>query len=170
MKCKHGFPESFCQSCKDLKKRHGYLFKDCRSQEDKAKERAKLRVARIQRTAELTGDTPWEVESFIETYQREEYRRQEKALMAQAQQYLPPRGTGRMHRSAGVCEVCDKHRPAGQIVLRCLVVGDDGLTTGTRVCTTCSPHVSDEVVERFSMEYDDWEYSWKAHLDGVVVG
>ena len=78
---------------------------------------------------------------------------------------VPEGSTGMWARSGGECVVCGGDYPASRMVMRSLVVGDDGQLTGPKVCKFCSPHVSDEILYRYGEEIDDWDIRWLEHLD-----
>ena len=82
------------------------------------------------------------------------------------QKLIPQGSTGKPARSGGRCLVCGEEKPKSQMIVRALYWSYDyDQETGYKVCTFCSPHVSDVTVERYSLDYEEWDWRWKMNLD-----
>ncbi len=79
--------------------------------------------------------------------------------------YVPARSTGMWARSGGTCVVCGDRFPKCRMLMRLLDKDRDGKVAGPKVCKFCSPHISDEVLYRYTMDMSDWQERWFLPLD-----
>ncbi len=83
---------------------------------------------------------------------------------------VPSGSTAIPARSGGTCIICGEKKSASQLLLRRVHWDyEEERHVGFKVCVECSPHVSDETVDRYSREIDDWSYRELQHLDGEVA-
>jgi hypothetical protein len=85
------------------------------------------------------------------------------------QKLIPQGSTGKPAKSGGMCLICDQEKPKSQMLVRALYWDYDAEEErGYKVCVCCSPYVGDPVVERHSLDIDDWDWRWLNHLDDDV--
>lgn len=79
---------------------------------------------------------------------------------------IPTGSAGKPAKSGGRCLVCDKQYSTERMLIRALFHDIEGEEEwGLRVCAFCSPYISDEVLLRFNLDMEDWDFRWKHGLD-----